>query len=339
MDQKERIYYWDNLKCFLIFLVVLGHFLIPINDRGRSLGSCYYLIYFFHMPAFVFVSGFFSKHYIEKGKGSPDITKIMGFLILYIIYKIFLWGISCFFQRGLVPFHLLEESRAPWYMLAMAVWYIVLPIFSKFKWYISIPATVLMSLYAGTNNAIGPFLCLSRIIVFFPFFLLGYYFKGEWIKFLISKKKKFAALLILIVITYFVIANLNGIEAIDQLIYGERSYAVLPEYISTTMAITIRLALFMIGILMTLCVMSWIPQRKLVVSYIGSRTLAIYILHRLVREILLQLGIFDKIPLNGIGLLIFIIIFCAGLTVLLANNLFHKCFNSVFKIKYDIIYM
>lgn len=30
---KERDYFFDNLKAVLIFLVVLGHFLLPIQDR------------------------------------------------------------------------------------------------------------------------------------------------------------------------------------------------------------------------------------------------------------------------------------------------------------------
>ena len=222
-------------------------------------------------------------------------------------------------------------------MFAMAVWYIFLPLFSKFKWYISIPMTILMSLYAGTNDAIGPFLCLSRIIVFFPFFLVGYYFKEEWVQFFVEKKRKIIGGFILAIIACLVIVNLNRIEMIDQLIYGERSYAVLPDYISVTMAMMGRLAFFVIGILMTLCVMSWIPQKKLIISYIGSRTLSIYILHRLIREILVQLEIFDKIPFNGVELLIFCAIFCSGLTIVLSSNLFHKCFNSVFKIKYDRI--
>ena len=64
---EERIYYWDNLKCLLIFLVVVGHFLIPVyHDSGRSIEAVYFFIYLFHMPAFIFVSGFFAKSYLKK---------------------------------------------------------------------------------------------------------------------------------------------------------------------------------------------------------------------------------------------------------------------------------
>ena len=56
--QSNRIAYWDNLKAILIFLVVLGH-IVP--ECGAITYWLRFAIYTFHMPAFVFVSGFFSK--------------------------------------------------------------------------------------------------------------------------------------------------------------------------------------------------------------------------------------------------------------------------------------
>ena len=57
---KERDYFFDNLKAVLIFLVVLGHFLLPIHGES-VLVVVKRLIYVFHMPLFVFVSGYFAK--------------------------------------------------------------------------------------------------------------------------------------------------------------------------------------------------------------------------------------------------------------------------------------
>ncbi len=49
---KERDYFFDNLKAVLIFLVVLGHFLLPIRG-DNPLVVVKRLIYVFHMPLFV----------------------------------------------------------------------------------------------------------------------------------------------------------------------------------------------------------------------------------------------------------------------------------------------
>lgn len=336
MFEKKRIYYWDNLKSCLIFLVVLGHFLIPITEYGKSIESCYYFIYLFHMPAFVFVSGYFSKNYIQKNN-VPDETKILGFLILFILYKVLIWAISSFFSKELVEFTLLVESGAPWYMLAMTVWYILLPLFAKFKWYASLIVTVIFALYAGTVGQIGPFLCLSRIVVYFPFFLFGYYFKEEYIQKITSIKGKVIGAGIITAMVGFVICFLDDIKSFSGLIYGNRPYDILPDDITVTTAIIVRGILYLVGACMTLSLMAWIPKKKLMISYIGSRTLSIYILHRLVKTVLEQLNFYDMIHFGGIKLLIIICIFCLGLTIILSAKIFHKCFNSVFKINYKKI--
>ena len=61
---KERDYFFDNLKAVLIFLVVLGHFLLPIHG-DNPLVVVKRLIYIFHMPLFVFVSGYFAKKILQ----------------------------------------------------------------------------------------------------------------------------------------------------------------------------------------------------------------------------------------------------------------------------------
>lgn len=48
-----RNYRMDNIKSFLILCVVLGHML-----ELSGTGGWYRVIYSFHMPAFIFVSGF-----------------------------------------------------------------------------------------------------------------------------------------------------------------------------------------------------------------------------------------------------------------------------------------
>ena len=67
METKERDYFFDNLKAVLIFLVVLGHFLLPIHGRNY-LVVVKRLIYVFHMPLFVFVSGYFAKRIYRDGQ-------------------------------------------------------------------------------------------------------------------------------------------------------------------------------------------------------------------------------------------------------------------------------
>ncbi len=68
---KDRDYFFDNARAILIFLVVLGHLLQPYTSEDKFLQALYLLIYSFHMPTFLFISGYFAKNldkpnYLEK---------------------------------------------------------------------------------------------------------------------------------------------------------------------------------------------------------------------------------------------------------------------------------
>lgn len=83
---KERDYFFDNIKAVLIFLVVLGHFLLPIHEGGNVLVLIKRLIYVFHMPLFVFVSGYFSKRIYKAGK--YNFKKILYLIKAYILFVV-----------------------------------------------------------------------------------------------------------------------------------------------------------------------------------------------------------------------------------------------------------
>lgn len=54
---QQRIYLFDTAKFILIFLVIYGHMLQP--NRALSYNcEMYSLIYMFHMPLFIMISGF-----------------------------------------------------------------------------------------------------------------------------------------------------------------------------------------------------------------------------------------------------------------------------------------
>lgn len=57
---RERLVYFDLLKLFAIYLVIIGHcvqYLLPTRPYDEPL---YVYIYSFHMPLFMMISGFFS---------------------------------------------------------------------------------------------------------------------------------------------------------------------------------------------------------------------------------------------------------------------------------------
>ena len=82
MKVKELSPLFDNMKMVLIILVVFGHALeeISLEHEYGIIRAC---IYSFHMPVFIFISGYFS------GGGAQAKAKklllIVGYLISYLI--------------------------------------------------------------------------------------------------------------------------------------------------------------------------------------------------------------------------------------------------------------
>lgn len=233
------------------------------------------------MPAFVFVSGAFSKKYIKKG--APQLNKLAGYFILYTIYKIVLWMLSCHYQEQDFKFDLLSEGSAPWYLLAMIIWLLILPVFAKLKCTWGMMLALFISIFIPLNDSLGIFLSMSRVVIFLPFFIGGYYFKLEYVEKLQKSIYKILALLILMLVALFVITNIDFIARYSSLLYADHSYAFLRTSVGNALLLKIGwylIATFMLFALLALC-----PKKKFCFSYIGSRTLSIYIFHRLIREV------------------------------------------------------
>ena len=65
---SNRIALWDNLKFILITFVVAGHFADEIMDYSSIYSSIFLFIYAFHMPLFIFISGYFHSDRNKKKK-------------------------------------------------------------------------------------------------------------------------------------------------------------------------------------------------------------------------------------------------------------------------------
>ena len=65
-QRNNRIFALDNIKGILIILVVFAHILKNKAEADPIVIG----IYFFHMPAFIFLSGYFSKGKRSRG-GQP----------------------------------------------------------------------------------------------------------------------------------------------------------------------------------------------------------------------------------------------------------------------------
>ena len=117
---KQRSFYWDNCKGFLILLVVFAHFLYDLQLQHEWNTLLVNAIYMFHMPAFVFVSGYFTKSDNSRSLRSMLILGVAYFLYTagFIIYNLF---------HGIPEISLAYPYYSAWYILALIIWRLTAP--------------------------------------------------------------------------------------------------------------------------------------------------------------------------------------------------------------------
>ncbi len=271
---KERIAIWDNLKGILIFLVVLGHFADLYTGQSKDLRSLFLFIYSFHMPLFIFISGLFSKRAVRE----KDWKKVFEYIVIYLFAKI-VFFLSQWICLGVMPeFFLFKESMIPWYALALAVYYMITIILQDVDERYLLAFSIILACFAGYDSTVSTFMAVSRCIVYYPFFLLGYYIKPEKILYkLEGKKMHLVAFLMFAVYLIFIFAMGDSIYWIRPLLTGQNPFSTLGLFYPY--GGFVRLIYYVIVVILSCLLILLTPKKKCFLSLIGSRSLYVYLLH------------------------------------------------------------
>ncbi|MGM9878149.1 MAG: acyltransferase family protein [Bacilli bacterium] len=319
-QEHERVYYFDNLKFLLILLVVIGHCVESAIKSSIYAKSIFIFIYTFHMPLFVFVSGFFAKNSIKNNNKN----KIVQYFILYVLLYFLTEVINCI-KTGVLSFSLFNTSATQWYLLAMCFWYILSILTKNMNKKYLLIFSIFISLIIGYDKSINDFLVLSRTIVYYPFFLLGLMCNKEQIfKITDNKKNKYISIVILIIYIFICTFLIDYIYKLRPMFTGRNPYSVLNSY--ENFGLFFRLITYIISFIICLCIMCIIPNKKISISKLGSRTFTVYFLHKLIIKIIFLFDIkFKLYQLIIIGVLV---------TFILSIKIFSKPFDMFFKVNF-----
>lgn len=178
---KPREQDLDGVKFFLICLVVIGHAIEPIRYTNTIAECIYSLIYLFHMPLFILLSGYFTNPNSDIEKINKQCVMLLDsyFLISFFIFLFVERRLSVFFAPPL----------SSWYLLSLICWryaYYYYRIFAKRKFsfitmcagdknfflcFVSIIIAIMMFLLP--MNKTSKILAIGRTCQFFPFFVIG----------------------------------------------------------------------------------------------------------------------------------------------------------------------
>ncbi|MGL4914157.1 MAG: acyltransferase family protein [Romboutsia sp.] len=317
MGDIKNSYFIDNIKFILIFLVVFGHLIERYIDTNSTLMGVYMFIYIFHMPLFIFVSGFLSKN-INKSKT----VYLKSLLVPYIVLNI-IWYTLAYFYTGETTLPVLYPGWTLWFLLSLFFWRVSLKYLIKIKYIL--PISFFLGLTVGLVSN-GSILSFSRTIVFLPFFLLGYYCDMDRLKKIDDKVNVWIAIfgVALFVALALFLADKSVIDY--KFLYGSYSYSELG--LNIWQGILYRVLLYLSSIALSILVCAITPTRKTFYTSIGKSTMYIYAFH-----IYLVLIVFYLIPKWDSHILTNWIILISPLfiTYILSLKIFAKVYESLFK--------
>lgn len=258
--------FFDSLKFILIVLVVLGHVMEYGIYEDHFRLSIFSFIYTFHMPLFIFISGYFSKNITwEKYKKS--------FLSLFLVYVVFQAYYVLFESFLHAKFDLMNVLLVPrsvlWYILGLLLWRFLFCFIPKLK--IPFPLLLTISIAVAVASCFYHSSSLAlKFIHFFPFFIIGYYCSSDTVEKIRSWNKLYMlGISALVFCGLFIFAD----KWLVFTIFGDFPYNYYPEGYS---GMALKLLTYVLGIVMSVCVINLASDKA---HKLGTTTLAIYLLH------------------------------------------------------------
>lgn len=324
LEQKERDYLFDNMKAILIIFVVMGHLVVNVCKQDAIFNAIYSFIYIFHMPVFVFITGYFSKN-VQKCR---DVA-VERYLVPYFVFCILLQVEDRILNIGVgrnLGFNLLYPQWGMWYLIALFWWKLFIKDFVRIRFIL--PFSILIGLLSGFSREIGSFLSIGRAVNLLFFFLLGYYCTKEKIEKLRKLPKILGVVPIIItgLCAYFMIYRF---EWSRHLLFMKRSYMEG----SVKEEIIVRIMIYIVASLMIFALVRLCSNKKNAFTYIGTNSVSVYVIHLFIVKIIERFYDFSQAPWINLVLvfgLSFLIAAIAGCSYF--ANLYEKSIGFVNRI-------
>lgn len=314
LTQDNRSAYWDNIKGFLILFVVFGHLLSSLQGMSGSIDATITYIYLFHMPAFVFVSGYFGKG--EKAYSFERIARL--------VFLFFIFNSITVFAEGYTS--LLEPIYSYWYLIALIFWRLTAHRIAKFR-IINIllfTAAILIGFFAAIDNHFAA----ARVIGFYPFYMLGYQLSSKDSSKLAGRKYSERGLIGL--------ALLLGAACIAfamQTFIGYPDNSLILGAYQEPLDVFRRIVMFIIAIIVIYALRHITPDKNIpLITMFGRNSLWIFILHRLPAVWLSRLMAFLPVPF----VFVTAVLSAVGLSLAFGNDFVSGTMNKFLKSGTDI---
>jgi fucose 4-O-acetylase-like acetyltransferase len=269
---KQRDAFFDNAKYLAIVFVACGHAWEPLTNGSRAAEALYMVVYTFHMPAFILISGYFSRSFDMR----PDRLRrlLTGIVVPYVLFEV----AYSLFKRWADddpghPISLLDPWYLTWFLAALFVWRLSTPLWKLVRRPVLV--ALIIAALASTSPDIGDDLDLQRVLQFMPFFVVGLFMKPE--HFQLMRRREVRILSVPVFAAAIVMAYWTAPRMSSAWFYHRDSAQDLaaPWWIGLVMTFV----LFGCSMLLVACFFAWVPKRRMWFTALGAGTLYGYLLH------------------------------------------------------------
>jgi len=326
---KVRLPLWDNARYLAITLVVIGHAILRLISASDTSYSVYLVIYAFHVPVFVLVSGYFAK---SSPPGVKQLKRLVTDLVLpYVIFET-IWTLVRWVVVGSLNLDLAQPSWTLWFILSLIAWRVALPYLAQVRYPLLI--SVVISVWAGYIGAITSEFAISRTLGLLPFFVLGWRLRNSdltrrWLSWSPATVAVWRAGAVLVFAAVAVVV-FTGIDfwreiGIRRFLLFDESYPAMGY--DEWWAGAVRLAVIVVAVILSFAFLVLVPRRRTVFTDLGQATLYIYLLHTFVLYPFRESGILEgDTPLWYLPAMI---LFAIVVTFLLASRPVQKIFRPL----------
>lgn len=306
---RQRDAFFDNAKYLAIVLVALGHSWSAIKTDNRVLEGLYNVVYTFHMPAFIVISGYFSRSFDMR----PDRLKrlVTGIAVPYLLFQIAYSLFRRYAGQADDPISLVSPYYLTWFLCALFIWRLTTPLWKLVRR--PLPLALGIAMVGSVTPGLDDNLDLGRVLQFLPCFVLGLLLRPEHFALIRRRAVRvlsvpvFAAAL---AVGWWTVPRVDG-----GWFYRQSSAQDIGAPWWTGPLMT--LAMFGCALLLTACFLAWVPGRRTWFTALGAGTLYGYLLHGFVVKGALYAGGFDLAERYGaLGAVAVTVLAAAAVTVL-----------------------
>lgn len=310
---KRRDPYFDNVKYLAILLVAVAHAWEPVMDGSRVTRALYMIVYTFHMPAFILISGYFSRTF---DLSAPKVKRLItGVAVPYVLFE----TAYSLFKRYVddspdTSITLVDPLFLTWFLIALFIWRVTTPIWLTLRH--PLPVALAIAMLASVSPDIGDDLDLQRVFQFLPFFVLGLLMKPEHFQLVRRREVRLLALPLFagaLLFAYWIAPRM-------QLGWLYRANSAQEMDAPWWSGAVMSLALFGCALALTIGFLAWVPRRNMWFTVLGAGTICGYLLHGFLIKGAVYTGLFDRHTwLSGPVGLVLVSVVAAGAVTLMCS--------------------